>query len=155
MIRRVRPTLALVVLSFACRAQPQVDPRMTYHPGGTLKITFAQPIDPDRAKVQAVFTVSASPVQALAVDSDRKGAEFLVPAGARTGPVRVTAAGGDLGAVEVPIVRATGVGGALNVFFEHLNTSFATYLAALAALGVLTMSILQAIKNLFYVRRLF
>ena len=155
MIRQVRPTLVLVVLSFACRAQPRVDPGMTYHPGGTLKITFAQPIDPDRTKVQAVFTGSASPVQALAVDSDRKGAEFLVPAGARIGPVRVTVAGSDLGAVEVPIVRATGVGGALNVFFEQLNTSFATYLAALAALGVLTMSILQAIKNLFYVRRLF
>jgi hypothetical protein len=73
--------------------------------------------------------------------------------------VRVTAQGNtwDAGQVNIvdPAVSAnlSGIAGALNNFFDNLNRDFLQYLLAVAALGVLTMAIIEALKNLTPVRR--
>jgi hypothetical protein len=47
------------------------------------------------------------------------------------------------------------VDAALRVLFDKVHSSLLVYFVALAGLGTLSMSIVQAIKNLFPVRRFF
>src|SRR5437764_260348 len=47
------------------------------------------------------------------------------------------------------------VADALNRFFADLSTHFGTYLMAVGMLGLLSMSLMEAIKNLVPVRRWF
>lgn len=61
--------------------------------------------------------------------------------------------GSEIGRFSIDLVGTQDVvARALNSFFDQLNTSLLNYLLALAALGVLTMSLIQALKALLPVR---
>jgi hypothetical protein len=78
-----------------------------------------------------------------------------IPTDAVSGPVKVQSGGNTIGTVQIRVNRASEVAAALRALFGKITSSFLAYLVALAALGVLSMSIVQAIKNLIPVKWVF
>jgi len=142
--------LALTGLSFpqSVRIAP------VYQPLDKIVITGAT-FDGDRTKICVKFSGVDKCTNPDLVAQDHSSLTVTVPADAVSGPIMVQNAGSVLGTIEIQVMRPSGATTALRSLYGKITSSFLAYLVALASLGVLSMSIVQAIKNLLPVRQAF
>ncbi len=128
---------------------------IVFHPGDTLTAT-GQSFVQDKAT--ATFSGSGNPAaRASWLSLDRRSASFKIPPGATSGPVAINSGSGTTGTIQVEIIPVSNpVTSSMQGLFTTIQGNVLLYLIALAGLGVLTMSIIQAAKSLFpYIRRTF
>jgi hypothetical protein len=145
--------LVCVSLSATGQAQ-QLQPVIVYRPLDTL-ILSGGPFDSDPRKICVLFSGRSQCSVPTSVASDHRSLEVVIPEDAVSGPVKVQNDETSVGTVEIQIDRVTGLQVALKALIDGISKNYLEYLIALAALGVLSMSIVQAIKSLCPVLRLY
>jgi hypothetical protein len=106
------------------------------------------PFPADRSKICVRFSGHSECSVPTSVTADLRNLRVVIPADAGSGPVTVQIAGTTLGTVQLQVDRSTGLQAALKGLVDTISKNLLAYLIALAGLGVLSMSIVQAIKNL-------
>jgi hypothetical protein len=102
-----------------------------------------------------IFSGLAGCSTATSVTPDGNSFTVDIPADAVTGAAVIQREGRAVASFQIQIDRASGFQNALTALFNRISGNYLNYLLALAGLGVLSMSIVDAIKNLIPIRQLY
>lgn len=106
------------------------------------------PFPADRNKICIRFSGHSECVVPSSVSADLRDLQIVIPVDAISGPVAVQVATATVGTAQLKVDRSDTMQSAMKYLVDAITKNLLAYLVALAGLGVLSMSIVQAIKTL-------
>jgi|GEM_PF-1132218 len=150
-------TVTVILVCLGCSstlAGQTIQTDRVYRPGDILAVSGG-PFDADFRKNCVAFPGLAQCTPSDSVSMDLKNITLQIPVGARSGIATVQSAGRLVGRTQIQIKANSSLQDGVKTLFSRADSSFVAYLLALAALGTLSMSIIQALKNLLPMREVF
>jgi len=147
-LHSVRVIAVAILLTTLAEAQQTLELTMVSHPLDTV-ILSGGPFPSDRARICVRFSGDSNCSTPTSVSPDLKQMEVAVPSDAVSGPIVVQVDGNTVGTAQVHVDRSNTIQTGMKVLVDAITKNVLAYLVALAGLGVLSMSIVQAIKTLF------
>ena len=135
------------LLPLVVQAQQALELTTVSRPLDTLTFSGG-PFSSDRSKICVRFSGDNECSMPTSVSSNLRELQVAIPAGAVSGPVTVQVGTTTVGTAQLQIDRSDTVQTALKDLVDSITGNLLAYMAALAGLGVLSMSIVQAIKTL-------